>query len=140
MADVRRVVLSDFEVVHSLLDQLMPASSNLRRDIWRPMLARRDYAAWIAEVGGRPAGFIDVYVLPDIGHGRDIGLINNLVVDERFRRRGLGQELLKAAAAHCRALDAVELHVWTETDNAGAIALYERSGYVRRAVLMELQL
>ncbi len=31
----------------------------------------------------------------DVAHGSKIGLISNLVVDERFRGRGLGEELLR---------------------------------------------
>lgn len=140
MTQIRRVVERDLELVHRLLEQLMPASSGLREAIWAPMLARQDYAAWIAEIDGRPAGFIDLYVLPDLGHGRNIALINNLVVDEAFRRRGLGEALLNETVAHCRVHDVIELHLWTDFDNTRALALYERCGFVRRSLLMELEL
>ncbi|HKX17995.1 MAG TPA: GNAT family N-acetyltransferase [bacterium] len=140
MAQIRRVVEHDFEPVHRLLEQLMPALPDLRQHIWGRMLARQDYAAWIAEIEDRPAGFIDLYVFPDIGHGRNIALINNLVVDEAFRRRGLGEALVNEAVAHCRTHDVIELHLWTEFDNTRALALYERCGFVRRSLLMELGL
>lgn len=140
MAQIRRVVEHDFEPVHRLLEQLMPASLDLRQNIWSRMLARQDYAAWIAEIDGRPAGFIDLYVFPDIGHGRNIALINNLVVDEAFRRRGLGEALLSETVAHCRTHDVIELHLWTDFDNTRALALYEHCGFIRRSLLMELEL
>lgn len=140
MAQIRRAVDQDFEAAHRLLEQLMPAPSNLRHAIWSRTLAHQGYAAWIAEVDGRPAGFIDLYVFPDIGHGRDIGLINNLVVGEEFRRRGLGEALLDETVGYCRARDVVQLHLWTDFDNAGALALYARRGFVRRSLLMELEL
>ena len=140
MARIRRVVESDFDAAHRLLDQLMPASIERRQAIWRDTLAQDAYAAWIAEVDDQAAGFLDLYLFPDIGHGRTIGLVNNLVVDERFRRRGLGESLLKEATAYCRAHDVIELHVWTEPDNAPALGLYERSGFRRRAVLLEQEM
>ena len=140
MARVRRIVESDFEAVHRLLDQLMPAALELRQAIWSATLAQNDYAAWLAEIDGQAAGFVDLYLFPDVGHGRAIGLVNNLVVDSRFRRRGLGEALLKEATAYCRRRDAVELHVWTEADNTPALNLYERVGFTRRAVLLELEM
>ena len=140
MAQIRRVVEHDFEPVHRLLEQLMPAPPGLRENIWSRMLARQDYAAWIAEIDRRPVGFIDLYVFPDIGHGRNIALINNLVVDEAFRGRGLGGALVGETVAHCRAHDAIELHLWTGFDNTRALALYERCGFVRRSLVMELEL
>jgi ribosomal protein S18 acetylase RimI-like enzyme len=140
MARVRRVTQNDFQVVHRLLDQLMPAALELRRAVWRDTLVRDDYTAWIAEIGGEGAGFVDLYVFPDVGHGRNIGLINNLIVDARFRRRGVGEGLLKEAMACGRQHDVIELHLWTDADNAPALGLYERTGFTRRAVLMELEI
>ena len=137
---IRRAVEHDLEAVHRLLDQLMPAALERRRAVWRDTLAQDAYAAWIAEIDDRAAGFVDLYLFPDIGHGRAIGLVNNLIVDERFRRRGLADGLLKETIAHCRRHNAVELHVWTGTDNAPALRLYEGAGFARRAVLLERQM
>ncbi len=140
MARIRRAVESDLKAIHPVLKQLSPAEFGRRQAVWRDSLAQDGYAAWIAEVDDQTAGFIDLYLFPDVSHGRTIGLVNNLVVDGRFRRRGLGEGLLKEAIAHCRRHDAVELHVWTDTDNAPALRLYEGAGFARRAVLLELQM
>ena len=140
MASVRRAIERDLEALHPLLDQLLPAEMTRRQAIWPEALARDGYAAWIAEVDGHAAGFVDLYVLPDVGHGRNIGLINTLVVDAGYRRRGIGASLLNEAAAHCRRHDVVELHVWTDSDNTRALALYERTGFAQRAVLLEREM
>jgi ribosomal protein S18 acetylase RimI-like enzyme len=140
MTRIRRAVEADLEAVHRLLDQLIPAALYLRRAVWRDTLARDGYAAWVAEVDDEAAGFVDLYLFPDVGHGRTIGLVNNLVVDARFRRRGLGEDLLKEATAYCRQRDVIELHLWTDADNAPALGLYERAGFARRGVVMELEM
>ena len=136
---VRRAVESDLEAIHPLLEQRTGAGLNRRRMMWREALGLPGYAAWIAEVDGRPVGFIDLFVFPDVSPGRKIGLINNLIVDARVRGRGLGRGLLREAIAQCRKERAVELHVWTAQDNTPAIALYKRLGFVDRALLLELQ-
>lgn len=140
MASVRRAIDRDLEALHPLIDQLLPAELARRQTIWPEALAREGYAAWIAEIDGQAAGFVDLYVLPDVGHGRNIGLINTLVVGAGFRRRGVGESLLQETIAHCRRHDVVELHLWTDWNNAPAIALYERIGFAKRSLLMELEM
>jgi ribosomal protein S18 acetylase RimI-like enzyme len=140
MSRIRRAVESDLQAVHRLVEQLGPAALERRQAMWQETLAQDGYAAWIAEADDRAAGFIDVYVFQDISHGAKIGLVNNLVVDARFRRRGLGDGLLKEAIAYCREHRAVELHVWTEPDNVPALRLYGGTGFARRAVLLELKM
>lgn len=139
MSDVRRAIEGDLEAVHPLLDQLLPAGFARRQAIWRDALARDDYAAWVAEVDGQPAGFLDLILFPDVAHGGKIGVISNLVVDARVRGRGVGTCLLREAIHHAEQHGAVELHVWTDFDNTAALGLYERVGFVRRAMLLELQ-
>jgi len=136
---VRRAVESDLKTIHPLLEQLMNAEPDRRRTMWSEALENEGYAAWIADADGQPVGFIDLFVFPDVAHGRTIGLINNLVVDERFRGRGLGESLLRAAIRHGKQRGAVELHVWTDFDNKPAIGLYKRVSFVDRALLLELQ-
>lgn len=137
---VRRAIESDFVSIHSLLEQLMPGEADHRQAIWRDALRDEGYYAWVAEVDRKPVGFVDLFVIPDVAHGRNIGLINNLVIDDRFRGRGLGESLLREAIEHCRRRDAVEVHVWTEFDNARAIGLYKKLGFADRALLLELEL
>ena len=136
---VRHAVEGDLATIHPLLEQLMPAELERRRAVWTDALADKGYAAWVAEVDGEPGGFIDLFLFPDVAHGGTIGVINNLVVDERFRGRGLGGSLLRAAIQHCAQRGGSELHVWTAFDNAPAIGLYKRLGFMERALLLELE-
>lgn len=136
---IRRAVEGDLAIIHPLLEQFMPEPAGLRRVMWEEALRNKDYAAWIDDVDGRPAGFLDLFIFPDLAHGGNIGLIGNLVIDEQFRGRGLGEGLLRAATEHCRHRDVVELHVWTDFDNAPAIGLYRKVGFVDRALLLELE-
>lgn len=139
MSYVRRAVEGDLEAVHPLLDQLLTAEFARRQAVWRDAFAQDDFAAWVAEVDGRPAGFLDLILFPDVAHGGKIGVINNLVVDAPVRGRGLGTRLLREAIHYSRQRGAVELHVWTDFDNTAALELYESVGFVRRAMLLELQ-
>lgn len=137
---VRRAGSGDFSVIHSLLDQLMPGEQRRREAVWAELMDDHVYVAWIAETENQPAGFLDLYVFPDVAHGQRIGVIGNLVVDARYRGRGVGKSLLREAITHCRDQDVVELHVWTDFDNEPAQRLYRKHGFVDRALLLELEM
>lgn len=136
---IKRTRSDDFPVIHELLNQLMPGQEDRRQAMWRMLMAHQGYAAWIAEVDDAPAGFVDLFVFPDAAHGEHIGIVSNLIVDERFRGAGLGEALLGEAVDHARRERAVEVHVWTDFDNTRAIGLYKKAGFVERALLLELQ-
>ncbi len=137
---VRRARESDLEAIHTLLEQLMQADVNRRHAMWSEALQHEGYVAWVAEVDRRLVGFVDLFIFPDPAHGNNIGLVSNLVVDERFRSRGLGESLLKEAIEHCKQRRAVELHVWTDFDNKPAIGVYKRRGFKERGLLLEMEL
>ena len=83
----------------------------------------------VAESGGELAGFIVVH--PVRRKGGIAGYVVTLDVAPRFRRLGLALELLaetESEAAEAGA-DGIALHVFV--GNAGAIAFYERAGYLR---------
>jgi RimJ/RimL family protein N-acetyltransferase len=71
----------------------------------------------------------------DSGAGRSLW-IYDILVDERFRRRGYASRILELVDDKARELDAgkVELHVFGH--NHGARALYEELGYTATSIVM----
>ncbi len=138
--DIRRAREGDLEPIHPILEELMHTQVEHRSLMWRESLNHQGYAAWVAEVNGALAGFIDLVVFPDVAHGCRISIISNLVVRHEFRRHGLGERLLREAIRHCKQQGASELHVWTGFDNTPAIGLYRRVGFTDRALLLEAEL
>ena len=80
--------------------------------------------AVLAEVEA-PEGFILARTVADEAE------ILTLVVDPAFRRKGVGRALVEAAAAEAERRGAKTLFLEVATDNPGAIALYEGSGFSR---------
>jgi GNAT superfamily N-acetyltransferase len=74
----------------------------------REVLATPDHLLLIAEAGGRLAGLVHVYARPAIENPRE-AVVQALVVDERWRRAGVGRRLMMAAERwgtdhHCRSV------------------------------------
>jgi len=94
--------------------------------MWDALGGYSGHRAWVAEIDDVVAGFLDLFVFPDVAHGAPIAIINNLIVGEPFRRRGLGKGLLHAAVDQSSREQAVEVHAWTDFDNARDPAVQER--------------
>ncbi len=67
--------------------------------------------------------------------GSDIARLYSIAVADRARGRGIAKALLGAVERVARTRGCARLRLEVRQDNAGAIALYERSGYARFAAL-----
>ncbi|MGQ9691117.1 MAG: GNAT family N-acetyltransferase [Thermoproteota archaeon] len=93
----------------------------------------------VAEFRSRVIGFIDMWMFPDVVHGACLMQIQNLIVKEEFRGRGVGRELLKTAIKISEKNGYPELHVWAEKKNKHAISLYKKLGFKRESILLEME-
>ena len=66
--------------------------------------------------------------------------VSDLVVREGHRGRGLGRALLGRAEEHARREGATLLRIAVLARNAGAVALYESSGFERRLIELSKRL
>ena len=91
--------------------------------------------AFVAPRAGEVNGWCDIrrHALPAFAHRGSVGM----GVVAEWRRRGIGFRLLDAAldAAFRQGFARVELEV--RTDNARAIALYDKIGFVREGILRD---
>ena len=95
----------------------------------RALRRHRDGTVLVAEVDGEVVGRLSISRDPNpaSSHVADVGLMVAL----EYRRTGVGSALLAAVEQWARAagITKLELHVFPH--NEPAIALYERSGFVR---------
>lgn len=78
----------------------------------------------VAEVDGMFAGYVAVE-----RQAAGDGYIDFLGVADRYRRRGLGRELVRAGVAAVRAIGGATVNLTVREDNAGARELYESLGF-----------
>jgi RimJ/RimL family protein N-acetyltransferase len=88
-----------------------------------------DAVLMVAESDGVLAGRLSIArdPHPSSAHVADLGLM----VDARFRRRGIGSALLVAAEEWARSAGVTKLELHVFPHNVPAIALYAKHGYER---------
>jgi len=144
---IRRVRKSDIATVSKLAIELIDSVKNsegIARDVLsensRNALTDPNCYILVAETEGKVIGFISFMTRKTIIHSGLCGLIDELVVFKRYRRKGVGKELIKAAVEECRKLRCCEVEVSTEFTNVNAREFYKHCGFEETGVIFEKHL
>jgi ribosomal protein S18 acetylase RimI-like enzyme len=86
-------------------------------------------AVLVAEAGGRVVGMVTGQLVVSTAEGNGSCWVEDLVVAEAWRGRGLGRRLLEAAEAWARVNGATRLQLVADRDNLPALACYRRLGW-----------
>lgn len=127
---------SDVEAVHAIMRCPGVAANTLQLPWWPLELTRerfgqprRDAHMFVAVIGGRVVGNLGLHI-EQTPRRRDVGAFGMSVHDD-FQNRGVGSGLMATMidlADNWLGLRRLEMQVWT--DNAAAIHLYEKFGFV----------
>jgi GNAT superfamily N-acetyltransferase len=144
---IREATESDLSAVGKLLEDLTDAmDSNEGIDT---EIALKNYERLLSDGGshflvairaGTPVGFINFTVRQTILHQSPSALIDELVVAEEYRGKGVGRQLVQAAIDKCRLLGCCEVEVSTEKTNLKARKFYKQCGFEERGMLFEADL
>ncbi len=94
----------------------------------------RNASTTIAEFAGHLVGF--AIVQNERVGGQKIAYLTTLDVHPKFRRRGVARKLLKHAFRIALHQDCAAMHLHVFRANSGAVAFYEREGFVRQATVV----
>ncbi|RMG93795.1 MAG: GNAT family N-acetyltransferase [Candidatus Dadabacteria bacterium] len=81
-------------------------------------------AVFVAEAGGRVVGMVSLQVLVSTAEGGEVGLLEDLIVDESLRGRGIGTALLAAAEGWARSRGLLRLQLLADRENGPALGFY----------------
>ena len=112
----------------------------LARWFLRERLSRGESVVLLAEDGGSALGFIQMYPTFSSLRAARTFVLYDLFVDPAARQRGVGRQLMQAAADEARRCGAVSLVLSTARTNSAAQRLYESLGWVRDEEFYEYNL
>ncbi len=129
---VRRVVDSDLELLGALHELLFPGTHATGRQLVED--GDDDHVRMVIEIDGEPAGYVAFEFQPD-----GAGYIDFLGVADKYRRRGLGAQLVRAAVDTLRRRGAAPVHLTVRQDNRAARDLYVSLGFREERVIRPLR-
>ena len=131
---IRPAVESDLPALLALYAQLHPEDPPLplahTGQIWREIAAQSGRRVLLAELDDDTVGTVDCSVLANLTRGgRPFMLVENVVVADHARRRGVGRRLLAAAVAVARSAGCYKVQLLSRTERTDAHAFYEYAGF-----------
>ncbi|GIX09496.1 GNAT family N-acetyltransferase [Elioraea sp.] len=134
---VREGRAEDTQALTTLLAQLFAIEADFAIDPavqargLRLLGTRPDAVILVAEAEGRVVGMCTVQLTASTARGGLSAGIEDVVVDQVWRGRGVGRALLAAAEAWARGRGAVRLALLADETNLPALDFYDRLGFTR---------
>jgi GNAT superfamily N-acetyltransferase len=137
---IRLMAEGDYRHVYRLYRQLTgmgtPCGEKEFTRIFNKFLNTNDREAYVATVYDRIIGFVTLYYFEAFHYSGPVASIQELVVTEEFRGRGVGKALVefvkeKVCEKHCRGLE-----VATDLWQSGAKSFYERCGLIGKTLVL----
>lgn len=142
--DIRNWSFEDLPEINRLLNELarsinIPYHGDIQLLQKHFMLTEsyRDvYSTHVAVAEGKIVGFVSIVYYSSALHRRGTALINELIVDDRFRGKGIGRDLLQYCINEAKVKGFDEIEVGAEPNNGKAIAFYKQNGIDQEYVLL----
>ncbi|MEE3717334.1 GNAT family N-acetyltransferase [Tumidithrix elongata RA019] len=133
------VVLANFEhleEISKLFDHyrmFYNQSSDLEsaRAFLKDRLQKMDSTVFVAYDRDRMAGFTQLYPSFSSVSMKRIWILNDLFVEEAYRKQGVAKLLMSAAENFARETGAIRIILSTQVSNLAAQSLYESLGYIQ---------
>ncbi len=136
---IRDAKLKDAPGIVRLIRQLGD-SSDVTEGYVPQYLSGRDNNILLAQCEDVIQGLLSYSVRADLYHAGNSVFIEELVVDEECRGKGIGDALLNALLERLPSLGCKEICLAVMPDNEGAIRFYKRHGLVEEALFLERHL
>jgi ribosomal protein S18 acetylase RimI-like enzyme len=126
-AKLRRGRMSDLDALIAMERDFFTADHQISRRGFRHFIGSPKSTLIVADVDGKVAGCVLVLYR----RGSSLARLYTIAVGRDFQRRGLARQLLSAAERNAVHRRCKVMRLEVRADDAGAIALYESSGYRR---------
>lgn len=147
MTLIRPMQAGDFPAIQQLIFQLTGAvesqhaiTQSQMEDVLEYIQERPEmYLTLVAEEEKQVVGLLSLVFYRVWFHPGGTALITELIVDQKYRGKGIGALLMNGAIQEAQARGMDEIEVGTERENSGAQRFYRRCGFDEEFVLLSLE-
>lgn len=131
---IRSCDKNDFERIFELLGQLWPdtrLSHNHLKEVFLSMLDAEDHDYIVAEHAHSIIGFCSLSVMVTLWSEGKLGHIDELIVDEGFRGKGVGSRLLEEITRRAEKKGCKKIELESDLHRKDAHRFYLDRGYIK---------
>ncbi len=131
---IREITEQDFDQLMRLYMQLhdnpFPEKDQHILEIWNSILADEHHHIIVAEENGLIVASCVCVIIPNLTRGqRPYALVENVITDEKYRKRGLATACLNFAKEISQRENCYKMMLLTGSKQEGTLKLYEQAGY-----------
>ena len=134
---IRKATNEDFEEVYSLLKELWPRRRLNKiklSGVYKKQL-KEGKIFFLCEIKNKIVGMISLNSKLDIENNGKVGLIEEFIVLEDFRGKGLGKSLMNIALKEARKTGCVEVQLYSSFKRKKTHRFYKNLGFKNTAYL-----
>jgi [ribosomal protein S18]-alanine N-acetyltransferase len=120
---------ADFPGLFAIEEACFAPQLRFERQYLRRLIASPQTRTWIAEEDRALAGFAIVHLSRHAD--QTVAYLETIEVDQRWRHRGVGGQLLARTEGSAQAAGAAMIWLHVDAENEQAIRLYQAHGYLR---------
>jgi predicted N-acetyltransferase YhbS len=142
---IRKAVPQDIPRILELYEELTENKQDISPDtvqrVFAEIAAMPDHEFLIAEINGLAVGSIYLQIVPNLSHGaHPWAEVENLIVDGRYRRQGIGRLLLEYAVKRSREAGCYKVQLLSNKKRHEAHQFYHAMGFEDFALGLRLYL
>ncbi len=136
MVSIRPAEESDEASVYELVTALMAVSLDRKsfHDVFVQNLRDDNVLYYVVERDGFVIGFTSLHIEPQLHHAGLVGEIQELIVHETVRDKGIGTQLVSRLEQEAQKRGCVSIEVTTKKFRVEAQRFYEHMGFTRTHV------
>jgi ribosomal protein S18 acetylase RimI-like enzyme len=134
MATIRKATEKDLpriiELYEELTEEKLDISPELQKQVFNEILSMPRHALVVAEENGMVLGTLVLQIVPNLSHhARPWSQVENVVVDKRYRRKGIGRLLMDYAVNRSREAGCYKVQLASSKKRLEAHEFYRSIGF-----------
>ncbi len=131
---IRKLELKDLEEVFELLDELYEnkIDYSIFTQKYKAILKDNNFYGIVAIEDNKVVGVLISRVINRLAKKKNILFIDDLIVNGKYRNKGIGKLLIQDATTYAKSKDCGALELTSMIENVNAHRFYENNGFEKR--------
>jgi predicted N-acetyltransferase YhbS len=134
LKNIRKATVQDLPRILTLYEELTNEKINISTDTAQKVFAQigamPNQYFLVAEQDGCVVGTLFLQIVPNLTHNAlPWAILENMIVDSRYRRQGFGRLLIESAVASCREAGCYKVQLLSNKKRQEAHQFYRASGF-----------